>query len=198
MCCARRAEYSGWLMTGLLEREIKLRFDTGASARAAVLALNARPLRPRRLQSDALLDRDDASLGKSQRALRVRIEDGHSFVTFKGPPQQSTMKVREEIETPVGDGALALTIFERLGYTVWFRYEKYREEFALDGVTVAIDETPIGTFVELEGSAEGIASIAAALGRGPADYVVASYRSLFVEHCAERGIQRSHMLFDRR
>ena len=185
-------------MTGPLEREIKLRFDSGASARDAVLALGARPLRPRRLQADALLDRDGAALRSAQCALRVRIEDGSAFVTFKGPPQASTMKVREEIETSIGDGPIAITLFERLGYTVWFRYEKYREEFELGGITIAIDETPIGPYVELEGQAEGIESIASALGRAPSDYVVASYRSLFAQHCAERGVEPSDMLFDQR
>ena len=56
----------------------------------------------------------------------------------------------------------------KLGFRVWFRYEKYREEFAHEDVTIAIDETPVGTFVEIEGSEQGIDHMAAALARsGP-------------------------------
>lgn len=185
-------------MAGPLEREIKLRFDTSDEARAAVVAAGATLLRPRRLQSDVLLDTPGGTLRDGRCALRVRTEPGQSFITFKGPPQPSSMKLREELETLVGDGPLLLDILERLGFQVSFRYEKYREEFRLGDVTIALDETPVGTFVEIEGSAAGIHETAAALGRGPLDYVLSSYRVLFVEHCAERGLEPLHMLFEAR
>ena len=97
--------------------------------------------------------------------LRVRIENGKSRLTFKGPVQPGIMKVREELETVVGDGDVLLRVLEELGLHVWFRYEKYREEFAHEDVIVAIDETPVGVFVEIEGSEPGIAAMAEALGR---------------------------------
>ena len=84
------------------------------------------------------------------------MENGKSRVTFKGPVQPSTMKLREEDETLVGDGEVLLKIFEELGLHVWFRYEKYREEFSHEDVIVAIDETPVGVFVEIEGGEQGI------------------------------------------
>ena len=43
------------------------------------------------------------------------------------------MKVREELETLVGDGEVLLRVLEELGLHVWFRYEKYREEFCARG-----------------------------------------------------------------
>ena len=67
------------------------------------------------------------------------------------------MKVREELETVVGDGEVLLRVFGELGLHVWFRYEKYREEFSHEDVIVAIDETPVGVFVEIEGTENGIA-----------------------------------------
>ncbi len=96
------------------------------------------------------------------------------------------MKIREEIETIVGDGTLLLRILEELGFHVWFRYQKYREEFALDDCIIAIDETPVGVFVEIEGGERGIANTAAALGREPGDYVLDSYRGLFLLHCEQQ------------
>jgi adenylate cyclase class 2 len=106
------------------------------------------------------------------------------------------MKLREELETIVGDGDVLLRVLEELGFTVWFRYQKYREEFAKDDVIVAIDETPVGTFVELEGSEAGITQLADALGRSPDDYLLDSYRALFEKYCADHGAPPSDMLFE--
>jgi len=183
-------------MTTALEREIKLRFDDPDTARAAILSAGATPLRGRRLQEDCLLDTIDDELKARRCVLRVRVESGRSRLTFKGPVQPSMMKLREELETIVGDGTLVVRILEQLGFRVWFRYQKYREEFALDDVLIALDETPVGTFVEIEGGARGIAETAEALGRGPADYLVDSYRRLFVVHCEARGLAAADMLFE--
>ena len=136
-----------------LEREVKLSFESADAARDAVLAAGATPLHSRRLQEDALLDTPGEMLRGRGCALRIRMENGKSRITFKGPIQDSPMKLREELETVVGDGVLLLRLFEELGYQVWFRYEKYREEYSHGDVTVAIDETPVGVFVEIEGSA---------------------------------------------
>src|SRR5438128_8798346 len=135
-------------MTAILEREIKLRFSSPEDARAAVLAAGATPLRGRRLQDDCLLDTPDGALRARGSTLRVRIESGHSLVTYKGPVRPGDKKVREELETLVGDGPLMLSILEELGFHPWFRYQKYREEFSIGDVIIAVDETPVGTFVE--------------------------------------------------
>jgi adenylate cyclase class 2 len=179
-----------------LEREVKLSFESADAARAAVLDAGASPLNCRRLQEDALLDTADSALRDRACALRIRMECGKSRITFKGPVQDSPMKLREEFETVVGDGALLLHIFEELGYQVWFRYEKYREEFSHEGVTVAVDETPVGVFVEIEGSEQGITAMAAAMGRGPADYILDSYRGLFLQRRQALGLTGSDMVFD--
>ena len=183
-------------MTAILEREIKLRFDDPEAARQAVLRAGATPLRGRRLQEDCLLDTEDDELHRLRCVLRVRLESGKSLLTFKGPVQPSVMKLREELETVVGDGPLVLRILEALGYRTWFRYQKYREEFALDEVIVAVDETPVGTFVEIEGGDRGITELAGALGRCPSDYLLDSYRRLYLRDCESRGVPPTDMLFE--
>lgn len=183
-------------MPAILEREIKLRFASPEDARAAIVAAGATPLRGRRLQDDYLLDNADDTLRRLRSVLRVRIEAGTSLLTFKGPVQPAAMKVRDELETEVGDGVLLLTVLEELGFRAWFRYQKYREEFSKDDVIVAVDETPVGTFVEIEGGARGIAMMAEALGRGPNDYLLDSYRGLYGEYCQQRGLPITDMLFD--
>jgi len=179
-----------------VEREIKLAFESVEAARTAVIAAGATPLLGRRLQEDALLDTEDEQLRKRRCVLRVRVECGKSRLTFKGPVQPGIMKLREELETVVGDGDVVLRVLQELGLSVWFRYEKYREEFAHEDVIVAIDETPVGVFIEIEGSEAGIASMAQALGRSADDYVVDSYRGLFLQHRQALGLKGPDMVFD--
>jgi adenylate cyclase class 2 len=183
-------------MATALEREIKLRFETVDAARAAVAATGATPVHGRRLQEDCLLDTLDEDLRRRRSALRVRMEGGRSLLTFKGPAQPAAVKVRQELETVVADGVLLLRVLEELGFHVWFRYQKYREEFALNDVIVAIDETPVGVFVEIEGGEPGIAETARALGCGPGDYLLDSYRALFIEYCRQHDVPPTDMLFD--
>ncbi len=189
-------------MSERIEREIKLAFESAAAAREAVAVLGAAPLRARRLQDDHLLDTTTGRLRDEWCTLRVRIEapDGGgenvASLTFKGPPRPDVMKVREELETGVGDGEVLLEVLRRAGFEVWFRYQKYREEFESGGTIVAIDETPCGVFVELEGSEAGVTRLARALGRSPGDYITASYRRVWESDCAARGRPAGDMVFE--
>ena len=178
-----------------LEREIKLRFDSADEAREKVLALGATPMLGRRLQEDCLFDTEDERLRRQRSTLRVRSEGGKSLLTYKGPVIPGLIKIREEYETVVGDGATLQTILEELGLHVWFRYEKYREEFSLDDVVIAVDETPVGIFVEIEGREDAIHTTAGALGRTPADYITDSYRFLFLQHRDANGLAGHDMVF---
>ena len=187
--------YGGHDVTLMIEREVKLRFATPDEARAAIIAAGATPLRSRRLQEDALLDTEDESLRRRRCVLRIRTESGRSLLTFKGPVLPGSMKVRDEYETVIGDGEVVQRVLEEVGLHVWFRYEKYREEYAAEDVTIAIDETPVGTFVEIEGGEEGILAMTMALGRTPSDFVLDSYRGLFIKHRSEFGLTGTNMVF---
>jgi adenylate cyclase class 2 len=178
----------------VLEREIKLRYGTAADARAEVTRIGAAPFRPRRLQRDVLMDTKDGALNGQRSMLRVRIEEGRGWLTFKGPVQPAVVKEREEIETEVTDASRLLHILTKAGFQVAFRYEKYREEFTLGNVLIAIDETAIGTFVEIEGSETEIGETASALRRCPADYVLDSYRTLYFRDCQQKGLPPTDML----
>jgi adenylate cyclase class 2 len=111
-------------------------------------------------------------------------------------------KVREEIEMEVADATVLATIFEGLGMRGWFRYEKYRTTFRLPGsaswakgLLIELDETPIGTFVELEGPAAAIDRAAHELGYSRRDYVLKNYLVLYVEECRRQGKEPKDMVF---
>lgn len=163
----------------MTEREIKLEFADAPDARAAIDATGATLLRDRRLQRDTIFDTPDGRLRAAGRVLRLRDDGGLAFLTIKGPAEVGQMKVREEQETAVADASVLAATFEVLGLAPCFRYEKYRTEFALHGTVVALDETPVGVFVEIEGEEAAILAATRALGRTPADFLRESYRALF-------------------
>ncbi len=116
--------------------------------------------------------------------------------------ERGSHKVREEIEVEVGDAGTLTKIFEGLGMRGWFRYEKYRTTFRLAaakswarGLLIELDETPIGTFVELEGPAQAIDRAAGELGFSKGDYVLKNYLTLYVEECRRRGEEPRQMVF---
>ena len=184
----------------MLEREVKLLFPTTAAAREAVLAAAAAPANGRRLQDDSLYDLPDETLRKKGCVVRIRTErwtdsPDTTTLTVKGPIQSSQMKLREEHETRVESAEALMRAFEALGMRVWFRYQKYREEFHTPGLVLAIDETPVGTYVELEGDEDAILAMTTALGRSPADFIVDSYYRLFTKRRDEFGLTGPHMIF---
>ena len=184
----------------MLEREVKLHFPTTAAAREAVLAAGAVLANALRLQDDSLYDLPDETLRRKGCVVRIRVErwtDTPESVTLtvKGPVQSSQMKLREEHETRVENAEALMRAFDALGMRVWFRYQKYREEFATAGLVVAIDETPIGTYVELEGEEEAIIAMTSALGRSRDDFIVDSYYRLFMTHREALGLPGPYMLF---
>jgi adenylate cyclase class 2 len=89
-------------------------------------------------------------------------------------------------------------ILDHLGFDRTFRYEKYRTEFRAsqdEAAVVTLDETPIGDFIELEGTADWIDPMATQLGFSSADYILKSYGTLYQDYCAEHGIAPGNMVF---
>ena len=180
----------------MIEQEIKLRFDGPEAARHAVLTAGGRLTHSRRLIDDRLFDTPQSHLRTTSCALRVRRDGATTYLTFKGPPISGAFKAREEIETTAGDASTIEAILASLGFTSTWRGQKFREEYAIDDAKIAIDETPIGTFVEIEGMGADIDRVAAALGRTQADYVLQSYVRLYVDWCGARGLAPGHMLLE--
>jgi len=129
---------------------------------------------------NAVLDAEDHRLEEAEQLLRVRRFGGRWTLTFKGTQSfQGPVKQREELEIGVSDGVTLIEIFARLGYRPARRYEKDRELWRLEGVEVALDHTPMGDFVELEGSAALLEATADRLGLDPATAVRGTYVDLW-------------------
>ena len=179
---------------------MKLAVGSTADAASTLLAAGATPTGPWMLEDNALHDDDARSLAAAGCLLRLRREiplaDGDSpatpgapssdapraLLTLKEPARvEGGAKVRDELEAPVADAAEVLRVLTAEGLLQRFRYQKLRRVFRLHGADVAVDHTPMGAFVEIEGAAEAISTVAAVLGRGPEDYVSTSYGRLWLE-----------------
>jgi adenylate cyclase class 2 len=126
----------------------------------------------------------------------VREAGGVFTLTYKGPPAVGRHKSREELELELSAAAPMAAILDRLGFRPMFRYEKYRAEYrkpASAGVAT-VDETPVGVYLELEGSPRWIDRTARALGFSERDYITASYGRLYLEWCERHGVTPGDML----
>ena len=211
------------------ETEVKLRISDVRAFHRALKRLGARHVgagSARVHEENVIFDTPQGGLAKHGQLLRIRTEtrelQGKSkraapkqrvVLTFKQPPAraadagtesagQGSYKVREEIELEVADPGNLRKIFEGLGMSGWFRYEKYRTTFALPaskawarGLLIELDETPIGTFAELEGPTQAIDRAAEELGFSKRDYVLKNYLLLYMEECRRKGEEPRHMLF---
>jgi adenylate cyclase class 2 len=182
-----------------IETEVKIRLFELTEVRSRLLLLSPVLISERHFEDNFVLDDADGSLRLRRCLLRVRKTKGKESVTFKGPPLPSAQfKRREELEAEVKNADILLQIFEQIGLRTWFRYQKYREEYqlAVSGTLhVALDATPIGDYMELEGSEEGIRTVAAALGFSESGFLRDSYYSLFARFCEEQGRVPGHMVF---
>ena len=151
-------------------------------ARAALAAIGAEPVRGRHFEDNLLFDDPRGSLAARGRTLRLRrTDDQGGVLTLKGRRvDREGIKHRTEQETAVADPDTLLAILQTLGFEPAFRYQKYRETRRWRDAEIVVDETPIGTFLEIEGPPATIHAAAAALGYGPADYIRDSYAALFL------------------
>jgi adenylate cyclase class 2 len=169
-----------------VETEIKFRLDTLADVAGLTQRLKAAGFTlqtPRAFESNVLYDTPDRQMRARTEILRIRTYAGRWTVTHKrlpdSGPGEDTHKHRVETETEVADGDAVAEIFLSLSLVPAFRYEKWRAEWTDGEGHCVVDETPIGNYAELEGSAEWIDRAAARLGIDPAQYITLSYGRLF-------------------
>lgn len=166
------------------ENEIKLGFSSPELALKRLRDAGAIEVRERAFEDNVLFDTPAGTLAGSGRLLRLRRCAEEALVTFKARvPGEHRHKVHVEHEARVSDGAAFERVLAGLGYEPRYRYQKYRTVYRLDRVEASLDETALGTFVELEGEPDDVDRAARSLGASQADYIRATYRELH-EHAA--------------
>jgi adenylate cyclase class 2 len=179
------------------ETEIKVAVPDARAGRRLLRAAGFTVSRRRVFESNVIFDTPRLAMRRAGTLLRLRQAGRLSTVTYKGRPAVARHKTREELELEVADPAVMHAICERLGFRPSFRYEKYRTEYRQSrGAGMAtLDETPVGTYLELEGPPRWIDRTARQMGFGEPDYITSSYARLYLDWCREQGVKPSDMVF---
>jgi adenylate cyclase class IV len=204
------------------EVEVKLLVPDAAAMLRKLATLGARCER-RVLERNTLYDTPDSDFRRRNTLLRIRVETPaprtsaqlpktthgaspirRTILTSKAPAVLHTSRDRhykEKLERElVVPGSR--TRWDRklcsLGLRPGFRYDKIRSTFRLrrhPGLAIELDETPAGTFLELEGFPPDIDRAARALGYSSRDYYRGTYWDVYVANCRRRGLTPRNMLF---
>ncbi|PON17045.1 class IV adenylate cyclase [Candidatus Entotheonella serta] len=179
------------------EIEVKFIVDDLTALRQRITELEASLHHPRTYEDNWCFDTPDQRLHQEDRLLRLR-RDHRVLLTYKEPPPtaDTEFKVRQEYEIEVSDFEQARALVEKLGFAPSLRYEKYRETFRYGKTEILLDETPLGAFVEIEGSRESIDVITQQLSLDNANRITASYGDIFEAVRTTYNLSFNDMTFD--
>ena len=145
-----------------LEVEFKFRVTDYDAVQAAALALGAIP-GTSGIQEDEYFGHPVRDYVETDEALRIRITQGSTRLTYKGPLIDPVAKTRREIEIPVSGGSEAASQMRNLLVALGFKpvrlVRKHRQSLSLRfeerNVELVCDTVDgLGTFVEIEILAE--------------------------------------------
>ncbi len=179
------------------EIEVKFIVDDVATIRQRIIGLEASLHRPKTYEDNWCFDTPDQRFQQADQLLRLR-RDHRVLLTYKEPPltADSEFKVRQEYEIEVSDFDQARALVEKLGFSPSLRYEKYRETFRYGETEILLDETPLGVFVEIEGTRSSIDAITNQLELDDANRITASYGDIFEAVRTTYDLPFSDMTFD--
>ncbi|MGH9712270.1 MAG: class IV adenylate cyclase [Candidatus Acidiferrales bacterium] len=204
------------------EIEIKLRVRDLESLLRRIRDLGA-TYKGRLFEQNSIYDTPDSDFRRSGRLLRVRLETSaprrranirggrlsrpqrrslRAVLTSKAPPhpggrQAARLRFKERLEREltIRNPGPWPRVLRSLGLHPSFTYEKFRSTFELRGLQLDLDETPVGTFLELEGSPGTIDHAARALGFTQQDYFRGTYWDVYAADCRRRGRPIRNMVF---
>lgn len=185
-----------------LEIEVKFFLPDPAAIRETLLSLDARRISAAEFERNLRFEDDRGGLRRRNALLRLR-QDRRARLTFKGDPGEAAadlageVKVFREVEVEVSDFDRTRAILEAVGFVVAQTYEKRRETFALDGTECCLDALPYGNFLEIEGSAPAIRTVAERLGLPWERRILANYLAIFDAVRDAFGLPFSDVEFDR-
>lgn len=134
----------------MIEIEVKARVDDPKRLERAIIALGATPIGIEN-QTDTYYNSQYRDFGKTDEALRIRVQDGKSSLTYKGPKMDRVSKTRKEFQVGINDADGMGKILTSLGFFPVATVAKKRKNYRLGDFFISIDKVQnLGNFMEIE------------------------------------------------
>ena len=102
-------------------------------------------------QSDTYFQHPIRNFAQTDEALRIRISDNQSYLTYKGPKLDSSSKTREELELKIHEPDKTSEILKKLGFSTVLIVKKTRKIYSMDDIIISLDDVDdLGYFIEFE------------------------------------------------
>ncbi|MBU6996376.1 MAG: class IV adenylate cyclase [Theionarchaea archaeon] len=134
-----------------LEIEVKSRACTLEEVEERLLAMGGAFV-DEVIQKDTYFNHPCKNFETTDEAVRIRVSNDRSYLTYKGKKVDPESKTRDEIEILIEDSEKGKEILKSLGFIEVAIVAKTRRVYSLDEFSVCLDTVDkLGTFVEVEG-----------------------------------------------
>ncbi len=139
----------------MIEIEVKAFVEDQKQMERSIIELGATPVGIE-TQVDTYYNAPYRDFGKTDEALRIRIQDGKSVLTYKGPKMDEISKTRKELQTEISDADNMGNILSSLGFLPVATVSKKRKNFRIGDFYISLDDVRnLGNFMEVEVAVKG-------------------------------------------
>ncbi len=171
------------------EVEIKFKVDNLADMKQKIISAGGQLVFHDIFQKTIRFDTAEESLQQRGTFIRVRSGEKNTMTLKKKlPGADKNYKKRLEIEIEISDIKKAIEILNHLGFTKEHIMEKYRTEYKLGEVILALDKLPFGDYLEIEGEKEKIENTISLLGLKGNKRLTVAYWYLFDDYNREHNV----------
>jgi len=134
----------------MIEVEVKVHLNDPKYVERRIISLGAVPTAIEN-QADTYYNMPWRDFSETDEALRIRVQDGEAFLTYKGPKMDLISKTRKEIQVKILDENDMGEILTSLGFFPVATVTKKRKNYRLGEIVIALDEVrELGNFMEME------------------------------------------------
>jgi adenylate cyclase, class 2 len=134
----------------MIEIEVKAFVEDPKKMERSIIELGATPIGIES-QADTYYNAPYRDFAKTDEALRIRVLDDKSILTYKGPKMDFVSKTRKEVQTQILDTDSMGNILSSLGFFPVATVSKKRKNFRIGDFCISLDEVRnLGNFIEVE------------------------------------------------